>query len=281
MNKKIIFPILMSFSASVFSEDTKITNSIDFGGQRLASRGDTLHPQTGEFYPGESRTSGTVDFSLDQNIQLVDFNKVCISGKVRAYDSYARKPGWVAVKLPSSSEQILKWDIAKVGMFEYCTEREDLSNEIYNNIVHQIKSGSSLDVEVFLSGNGGFEMELNGLDIYYSGIESETSSDDYVLVNTNEHTVTSDGALSTRTIDSGVTYLVKVIENNATHDGLGHSFSNIGISYVDSNGDRVIASVDASDTYITTNGEVSFFFVDADYEQSGTAKISLKRVNID
>nr|CAH7341146.1 conserved exported hypothetical protein [Vibrio chagasii] len=109
-----------------------------------------------------------------------------------------------------------------------------------------------------------------------------------VYVDAIKHAVSPlsvDGDYLTCDVDPNVTYEMTLESPilDAMHDEQGgKSFKNVGLTYNNERGERVITSIVQNEkTYVTTDGLVSFFYADSNENNAGGVSVKFKRTNLD
>jgi hypothetical protein len=90
------------------------------------------------------------------------------------------------------------------------------------------------------------------------------------------------GEVVTHSVESGITYSVTIIDNNTKLDTSGGTYSALGISFLEGNGNQTLKVLKHGEpVYIKPAGDLSFFLMGNSLSSEGQMSVNVKKVNFD
>lgn len=108
-------------------------------------------------------------------------------------------------------------------------------------------------------------------------------SGDIVTIDATQNVLGGEGGETvTHSVESGVTYSLSVIDNDTTLNSSGGTYSTLGVSYLEDNGNRVLKALTYGfPTYVKPASDLSFFLIGNDASSQGQLSVNVKKVNFD
>ncbi|MCF2860034.1 hypothetical protein L1286_21355 [Pseudoalteromonas sp. SMS1] len=88
------------------------------------------------------------------------------------------------------------------------------------------------------------------------------------------------GEMLTHIVEPNITYSLEIFDNSAVYNQEGDKYSAVGVSYINSKGEKTLSTVNEfSPSFVTTQGELSLFIIGDNASSHGEVLVNIKKVN--